>query len=46
MLGIKSILVAGFFGGAWGMYLWTRERSHPDGALIAAFVYLTVPYHP
>lgn len=34
-----------FFLGAWGMYLWTRRHHGSAGGLVAAIVYLFVPYH-
>lgn len=45
LLAIKSICVALFALGAWGMFLWLREHYGVTGALLAAILYLFVPYH-
>lgn len=45
LLSIKIPSLILFFGGAWGMYLWTREHFTNTGGLIAAIIYLFTPYH-
>lgn len=39
-----SILLV-FFGGAWGMYLWSRHHFENFGGLLSAILYLFAPYH-
>ena len=42
---IKIILGLLFFAGAWGMFLWVRRHAGLTGGMIAAILYLFVPYH-
>lgn len=45
LLSIKGTCVLVFFVGAWGMYLWSKLHFQHLGGLIAAIVYLFIPYH-
>jgi hypothetical protein len=42
---LKIVSFAAFFIGSFGMYLWVRDNLNEAGALIAATMYMFVPYH-
>ena len=42
---LKVITFAIFFSGSWGMYLWVKKSCNESGALIAATIYMFLPYH-
>lgn len=42
---LKSLSFAVFLAGSWGMYLWTRKHCGEIGALLAATLFMFVPYH-
>ena len=44
-IALKSTLVLLFLAGGWGMYLWCRPRYGGTGGVVAAILYLFVPYH-
>lgn len=45
LLAVKTLCISLFFAGAWGMFLWTRRYCGYIGALLAAIIYMYVPYH-
>jgi 6-pyruvoyl-tetrahydropterin synthase-like protein len=44
-IAMKATAVLLFLAGAWGMYVWCRPHYGGAGGVVAAILYLFVPYH-
>ena len=45
LFSIKIVIWGLFFVGALGVFLWVKKYTTPAGALVAAMIYMYLPYH-